>query len=91
MSFMGKRAYTSLSIADLALKLDAVIVPAYAVRQPDLSYEVHIEEPIAHSTAFQMTQEINNSLDRRVRKNPEQWLWIHRRWKSQASQENRSD
>tara|TARA_B100000780_G_scaffold111382_1_gene77953 strand:- start:1141 stop:1965 length:825 start_codon:yes stop_codon:yes gene_type:complete len=91
MSFMGKRAYTSLSIADLALKLDAVIVPAYAVRQPDLSYEVHIEEPIAHSTAFQMTQEINNSLDRRVRKNPEQWLWIHRRWKSQASQETRSD
>ena len=88
LSFMGKKAYTPVSIADLALKLNALVVPAYAVRQPDLSYEVLIEDPIEHSTAIEMTQALNDSLDRRVQKNPEQWLWIHRRWKSTASQDN---
>ena len=91
LSFMGKTAYTPVSIADLALKFDALVVPAYAVRQPDLSYEVHIENPIQHSTAIEMTQALNDSLDRRVQRNPEQWLWIHRRWKSTASQDNSTD
>ena len=91
LSFMGKTAYTPVSIADLALKLDAIVVPAYAVRQPDLSYEVHIEGQIEHSTAIKMTQELNDSLERRVQRNPEQWLWIHRRWKSTALQDNSMD
>ena len=63
-------------------------MPAYAVRQLDLSYEVHIEDPIEHSTAIEMTQALNDSLDRRVQKNPEQWLWIHRRWKSTVTHDD---
>ena len=88
LSFMGKTAYSPVSIAGLALKLDALVVPAYAVRQLDLSYEVHIEDPIEHSTAIEMTQALNDSLDRRVQKNPEQWLWIHRRWKSTVTHDD---
>ena len=80
LNFMGYPAYTSLSIAELALKLDALVVPAYAVRQPDLSYNIQFEGPILHSTPEQMTQELNDSLSQQVRNHPEQWFWIHRRW-----------
>ena len=80
LNFMGHSAYTSLSIAELALKLDALVVPAYAVRQPDLSYCIQIEDPILHSTPEQMTQDLNDSLSQQVSRHPEQWFWIHRRW-----------
>jgi KDO2-lipid IV(A) lauroyltransferase len=80
LNFMGHPAYTSLSIAKLALKLEAVVVPAYAVRKPDLSYDIVIENPIVPSTARQMTQDLNDSLSKQVRAHPEQWFWIHRRW-----------
>ena len=80
LNFMGHPAYTSLSIAELALKLKAVVVPAYAVRKPDLSYDIVIEDPIVPSTARQMTQELNDSLSKQIRTHPEQWFWIHRRW-----------
>ena len=80
LNFMGHPAYTSLSIAKLALKLEAVVVPAYAVRKPDLSYDIVIEDPIVPSTARQMTQDLNDSLSKQVRAHPEQWFWIHRRW-----------
>ena len=81
LDFMGQPAYTALSIAELALKLDALVVPAYAVRQADLSYQITFEDPILHSTPEQMTQALNDSLSRQVRAHPEQWFWIHRRWK----------
>jgi len=80
LNFMGHPAYTSLSIAKLALKLEALVVPAYAVRKPDLSYDIVIEDPIVPSTARQMTQDLNDSLSKQVRAHPEQWFWIHRRW-----------
>ena len=85
VTFFGETAYTALSVAELALKFDAVVVPAYAVRQSDLSYEISLEAPIEHSDAVQMTQDLNDSLERRVRINPEQWFWIHRRWKTRKS------
>jgi Kdo2-lipid IVA lauroyltransferase/acyltransferase len=80
LNFMDHPAYTSLSIAELALKLDAVVVPAYAVRKPNLSYYILIEDPIVPSTARQMTQDLNDSLSKQVWAHPEQWFWIHRRW-----------
>ena len=79
LDFMGYPAHTSLSIAELALKLDALVVPTYAVLQPDLSCNIQFENPILHSTPEQMTQELNDSLSQQVRDHPEQWFWFHRR------------
>lgn len=88
VTFFGETAYTALSVAELALKFNAVMVPAYAVRQADLSYHIHLEDPIEHSDAMQMTQDLNDSLEKRVRVNPEQWFWIHRRWKTMPAHRN---
>lgn len=82
LSFFGKTALTALSAAELALKYDALVIPTYAVRQPDgLSFEITVEAPIPTGTPEAMTQALNDSLEAIVRRNLDQWFWIHRRWK----------
>ena len=82
LQFMGQPAMTALSAADLALKYNALVVPTYAVRREGgLDFDIIIEKPIPHGTPEEMTQALNDSLDRLVRLHMDQWFWIHRRWK----------
>jgi KDO2-lipid IV(A) lauroyltransferase len=82
LDFMGQPAPTALSAAEMALKYDAPLVPVYGIRQPDgLSFRVLAEAPIPPSDPGTMTQALNHSLAELVRRHPEQWFWIHRRWK----------
>ncbi|MGV8987339.1 MAG: lysophospholipid acyltransferase family protein [Cypionkella sp.] len=82
LDFLGHRALTALSAAQMALKYNCLLVPVYGIRQPDgLHFELIVEEPIAHSDARTMTQALNDSLAAQVRLHPEQWFWVHRRWK----------
>ncbi|WP_204318729.1 lysophospholipid acyltransferase family protein [Pseudooceanicola aestuarii] len=82
LDFLGQPAMTALSAAEMALKYNALLVPIYGIRQPDgLTFRVLVEDPVTHSTAEEMTQALNNSLARMTEAHPEQWFWIHRRWK----------
>lgn len=82
IEFFGKPAKTSLVLAELALKYNAVMIPVYAVRQDNgLDFEVIVNAPIAHSDALTMTTEVTQDLEKVVRKHMGQWFWIHRRWK----------
>lgn len=82
IDFLGKPAPTALSVAEMALKYDAELIPAYGIRQADgLSFCVEIEAPIPHSDALTMMQAVSDSLAAQIEKHPEQWLWVHRRWK----------
>ncbi|WP_430464320.1 lysophospholipid acyltransferase family protein [Tabrizicola sp.] len=82
LTFFDQTAMTALSAAELALKYNALVIPTYAVRQPDgLSFQIIVEAPIPHSTPEAMTQALNDSLEAVVRRNIDQWFWIHRRWK----------
>lgn len=81
-SFMGRPARTATSAAALALRYEALLIPFYATRKKDgLSFVIDIEAPIAASDATTMTAAMTASLEARVRTNPEQWFWIHKRWK----------
>ena len=83
LPFMGQDAPTGLSAAELALKYDALLIPFFAVRQPDgLRFEVELDSPIAHSNAEAMMLEATQALETRVTRYPDQWFWIHRRWKA---------
>jgi KDO2-lipid IV(A) lauroyltransferase len=89
LTFFGQTAWTALSIADLALKYDAVVVPCYGIRQPDgISFEAVLEAPIPHTTPEEMTQALNDSLEAQVRAHMGQWFWIHNRWKDIALPED---
>ncbi len=81
--FFNRPARTATSAADMALKYGLLLVPVYGLRlDDDGHYELIVEAPIAHSTAGEMTQALNDSLERQVRAHSEQWFWIHRRWKT---------
>ena len=83
LRFFGRRAFTALSAAEMALKYDALVVPVYGRRLADgLNFELVIEAPIPHLTPEAMTQALNDSLEARVRADMSQWLWIHRRWRT---------
>lgn len=82
LPFLGQPARTSLSPAEIALKLDAVIIPYFAIRQPDgLTFAVEVEAPITHATPKKMMLEMNQRLEAQITRNPAQWFWVHRRWK----------
>jgi KDO2-lipid IV(A) lauroyltransferase len=82
LDFLGHPALTALSAAELALKYGALLVPVFGLRQPDgLSFEIATEAPIPHTDARTMMQAVTDSLGDQVRAHPEQYFWIHRRWK----------
>lgn len=88
------------ALATLALRTGAPVVPGLAIRNADGSYRVRFEPRIptvrvdAVSEGYASAQEeevIRNTaaytawVEERVREYPEQWLWIHRRWKGDLS------
>ena len=82
LDFVGQPARTAISAAEMALRLNADLIPFYGLRKPDgLGFETILEAPIAHSDPITMTQELNDKLSERIRATPEQWFWVHRRWR----------
>lgn len=82
LPFLGHDALTATSMAELALRYDALVIPFYCIRQPDgVSYTCEVEAPIPHTDPETMTLALNQSLGAQVEKHPEQWFWIHNRWK----------
>ena len=83
--FLGQPANTALSAAELALRYDAALIPFYGIRNSDgLTFETVLEAPIARTDAMTMTQAVSDSLAARVRNDPTQWFWVHRRWRPQT-------
>lgn len=83
LDFMGEPARTAVSAAELALRYDGLLIPFYGIRQADgLSFDCILEAPVPHSDAETMTQALNDSLAAQVAQRPEQWFWVHRRWRS---------
>jgi KDO2-lipid IV(A) lauroyltransferase len=81
MPFLGHDALTSLSAAQLALKYDIPMIPAYGIRSDDGdAFQVEFEAPIAQTDAVTMTRAFNDSISKRILANPEQWYWMLRRW-----------
>ncbi len=82
LSFFGKTAYTATSVAKMAVKYDALLIPFFAERKSDgFNFELYFDEPILHREPEQMTQQLNDLLEERIRTRMDQWLWTHKRWK----------
>lgn len=81
LPFLGLDALTSLSAAELALKYDLPMIPAYGIRVDDgNAVQVIFEAPIKHTDSVKMTRDFNNSLSARILADPDQWYWFLRRW-----------
>ena len=82
LPFLGKPAATATSAAQLALRYGAALIPFYATRRENgLDFDICFEAPVPPSDAETMTRALNASLEARIASHPEQWFWVHRRWK----------
>src|SRR5258706_7105359 len=90
VDFFGRPASTNSGIARLALRTGAPIVPVFIVRQAGgPRHRVHVL-PImyaqrsgdAEADVKRATQELSDVFESMVRRHPEQWLWVHKRWKT---------
>ncbi len=80
--FLGHLAETTVAPAELALKYNLPLVPAFGTRlENGTDISIEFEDEIPHSTAPEMMTEFNNRLARRIHAIPGQWYWLHRRWK----------
>jgi KDO2-lipid IV(A) lauroyltransferase len=88
VDFFGHPAWTFKSLAIIALATGAPVLPAAGWREPDGRHVLRFEEPIPPIAADRVGEEIrlntrayNAALERLVLRHPEQWFWVHRRWK----------
>jgi len=83
VSFFGRSCRTPSGGAELALRLKIPLWIAYAIRQHDCSHSFVIEPlPICSGdTVRSVVQRFTARLEEIIRQNPEQWFWMHRRWK----------
>ncbi|MBE0414147.1 lysophospholipid acyltransferase family protein [Yoonia sp.] len=82
LPFLGKPAHTATSAADIALKLDALVIPYFGIRQADgMSFAVEIEDPVPHGPPATMMADMTARLEAQIARSPAQWFWVHRRWK----------
>jgi KDO2-lipid IV(A) lauroyltransferase len=91
--FFGRPAAATTVAAALALKTGCALVPSHTELLPDGRYRLHYEPPLgvlpdAERVAeiARVTQELAARTEAWVRRIPEQWLWIHRRWQTQPSE-----
>jgi Kdo2-lipid IVA lauroyltransferase/acyltransferase len=93
--FFGKLACTTAGIATLALKTDAVVIPTCAVWNKERKrYFFHGDPPVElvrtgdhHKDIEINTANFAAAVERMVRLYPDQWLWIHKRWKTRPDGE----
>jgi KDO2-lipid IV(A) lauroyltransferase len=90
VDFCGHPAGTFKSMALLALTTGAAVIPACTWREPDGRHVLRFEDelPLVENEdvgeAIRLnTQAYNAALERMLLRHPEQWIWMHRRWKIQ--------
>jgi len=84
IDFFGRKACVDNGLARIAARTGAAVIPGYAVWSATESrYLLHFdpEVPIT-GDAVSDTQAVHARLETAIRRWPEQWLWIHRRWKT---------
>jgi holo-[acyl-carrier-protein] synthase len=88
VDFLGHPASTFKSLAVLALNTGAPVIPACCWREADGSHVLRFEDPLPLIESDNITDAIkrntqtyNAALERMLLRHPEQWIWMHRRWK----------
>jgi KDO2-lipid IV(A) lauroyltransferase len=80
----GKPALTTTLPAQLAIKYNLKIIPVYIERKTNGKFEIIFDEeinPQNFKDKIDLSQKLNNILENMIKKNPNQWIWTHDRWK----------
>ncbi|MEW6673998.1 MAG: lysophospholipid acyltransferase family protein [Thermodesulfobacteriota bacterium] len=86
--FFGKTACTNKGLAMFAMRYGATVLPAFNIRQPDGRYRVIISPPVdlvrsgnVGDDIVENTSCFNKIIEDHIRLAPDNWLWVHRRWR----------
>ena len=95
VDFFGKLACTTTGIARVALHTGAAVVPGFAYWDESIrKYRLRFEPPVelirtgdTERDVFENTQKFTKVLEEIIRKYPDQWVWVHARWKTRPAGE----
>ncbi|HLZ13095.1 MAG TPA: lysophospholipid acyltransferase family protein [Candidatus Acidoferrum sp.] len=95
VEFFGKDACTTTGIARLALHTGAAVVPGYAYWDaPEGKYKLRFDPAVeiaetgdAERDVVENTRRFARIIENIIRKFPEQWVWVHARWKTRPKGE----
>ena len=88
VTFLGRKVTATPAAAFLAIRCHSPVLPIFCVRESNGQLAIHINSPLnfertgdLHADIQSSTQIITDEVERAVRKYPDQWLWLHKRWK----------
>jgi KDO2-lipid IV(A) lauroyltransferase len=90
VDFFGRPAATTSTLAALAIRTGAPVIPLFALPLPGGRYRMIYEHPVeppppdSPDAVREFTQRCTDVLEMYVRHHPELWLWMHRRWREEA-------
>jgi KDO2-lipid IV(A) lauroyltransferase len=95
VDFFGKLACTTTGLARVALHTGAAVVPGYAYWDESIQkYRLRFEPPVelirtgdTERDVFENTQRFAKVIEEIIRKHPDQWVWVHKRWKTRPKGE----
>ena len=82
--FFNKQALTTTIPAQFVKKFNCKIVPLYIQRIHGHKFKLEVLDPLIFSKDEKIeviTHKLNEILEEMIRRNPEQWIWTHNRWK----------
>ena len=93
--FFGIPSKTPVGASVFALKTGASVVSYNVIRENDGTFRLKFEtlgvfdrnHPSLEQDVYSVTRKINQHLEKRIRENPQQWAWFHRRWRHRPSAE----
>jgi KDO2-lipid IV(A) lauroyltransferase len=92
--FFGKEAWTQSGAARIAQKTGAALVPAFMVRGTDGRFELRVEPEIQiprtgskEGDVLEAVRRYTEVIENYVRAYPDQWVWMHERWKTRPAGE----
>jgi len=96
VDFFGKLACTTTGLARVALHTGAAVVPGYAYWDESIQkYRLRFEPPVelirtgdTERDVFENTQRFAKVIEEIIRKHPDQWVWVHKRWKTRPKGES---
>ena len=95
VDFFGRQACTASGLARVALKTGAAVLPGFVLWEPEeQKYVLHFGPELilertgnAEADILAATQQCTKAIEAWIRRYPDQWLWIHRRWKTRPAGE----
>ena len=91
--FFGRPAWTPVGAALLPLRVGCPIVAGFAARQPDGTMRLEFDPPLPtvpdadpQAEASRLTAALTARIERQIRSYPEQWVWMHKRWRHQPGE-----